>query len=765
VYVEERLKIVVRGIVQGVGFRPFIYRLARSHGLGGHVANTDQGVAIEVQGERAQIDRFLERLGSEGPPLAEITAIETSQIPLNSRRPFTIEGSTTAGEEEALVTPDVATCDDCLRELHDPADRRYRYPFINCTNCGPRFTIIARLPYDRPQTTMRAFTMCPECDGEYYDPEDRRFHAQPNACPICGPSLTYLDGSGRAVAVADPLGRAVDCLREGRIVAVKGLGGVHLACDARQDEVVARLRARKDREEKPLAIMVEGLEQADALCEMDEKERELLLSPRRPIVLIKKRPDADISDLVAPGQKYLGVMLPYTPLHHLLLRDSGTALVMTSGNRSEEPIVHTNLGALDRLGTIADGFLLHDRDIETRCDDSVTRVWRGRELLLRRSRGYAPLPIEMPVASREGILACGGELKNTFCLVRGSEAILSHHIGDLKEEPAFNSFVEGIEHMKHLFHVDLRTVAYDSHPDYLSTRYAFSLEGVTAMAVQHHHAHVASCLAEHGRVGAAIGICFDGAGYGRDGTVWGGEFLIADLAGYERAGRLAHLPMPGGDRATEEPWRMALSLLTRVYGEALPPLTCPAVAERKSRGWPVLSQMIARGLRTPLTSSAGRLFDAVASLAGIRDYISYEGQAAIELEMVVDEDEPGAYPFGLSMGKDEGEGRELIVVDPEPMVRELVRDLLEGARAPTVSARFHRGLARAVRATVRRIRDLGGPKTAVLTGGVFQNVFFLELVVRELEDEGVEVLTHGRVPPNDGGISLGQAAIAAARLA
>jgi len=760
--VEQRLKIIVRGVVQGVGFRPFVYRLARSHDLGGYVANTDQGVTIEVQGEKARVAEFLDRLRTDHPPLAEITDVEIAELPLNSRKAFSIEGSTSVGEEEALVTPDVATCDDCLRELRDQDDRRYRYPFINCTNCGPRFTIIAHLPYDRPRTTMRAFRMCPACDAEYHDPADRRFHAQPNACPVCGPSLTYVAEDGSEVRGADPLAAAVDALRAGKVIAVKGLGGVHLACDARRDDVVARLRARKDREEKPLAIMVSGMEEVEALCEVCPEERALLVSPRRPIVLMRKRQGAEISDLVAPHQKYLGVMLPYTPLHHLLLRDSGMVLIMTSGNRSEEPIVHTNPGALDRLTSIADGFLLHDREIETRCDDSVTRVWRGKELIVRRSRGYAPLPIEMPVGCDRSILACGGELKNTFCLTRGSEAILSHHIGDLKEEPAFDSFVQGIEHLRRLFHIDVQVVTHDLHPDYLSTRYALSLEGVRNVGVQHHHAHVASCLAEHGRDEPVIGISFDGAGYGPDGTIWGGEFLIADLGGYERAGRLAHLSMPGGDRATEEPWRMALSLLYRVFGEDLPPLRCAAVRERERRGWPVLARMIDVGLRTPLTSSAGRLFDAVASLAGVRDYISYEGQAAIELEMAADEREPGAYSFGLSVEPGE-DGKEVLVVDPEPMVHELVSDLLAGQEASIVAARFHRGLAQITGQTAQRIRDRGGPGTAVLTGGVFQNMFLCELVAGELEERGFEVLVHSRVPPNDGGISLGQAAVAAVR--
>ena len=632
---RQRLRVRVEGTVQGVGFRPFVYRLATELRLGGWVLNDSRGVLIEAEGERGSLDALLERLRTEAPPLAVVERIVDEALAPTGEMDFRITESADGGEAEAAVSPDVATCEDCLGELFDPDDRRHRYPFTNCTNCGPRFTIVRGVPYDRPLTTMASFEMCELCRAEYEDPLDRRFHAQPNACPVCGPSLRLVDRAGRSLAEGNEasLEAAALALAEGRILAVKGLGGYHLACRADDEAVVGELRARKHREDKPFALMAPSAEAALELVELDDAAGALLTSRERPIVLAPRRPDAPVARSVAPTSRELGVMLPYSPLHHLLLADSGAVLVMTSANVSDEPIAYRDEEALERLARIADLFLIHDRPIETRTDDSVVRVVSDRPLFLRRSRGYVPrdLPLETP----RPILACGAELKNTFCLAKGERAWVGHHIGDLKNYETLRSFTEGIEHFEALFAVEPELVAHDLHPEYLSTKYALEREGVETVGVQHHHAHLAATLAEHGERGPAVGAIFDGTGYGTDGTVWGGELLLGDCRDFERAGHLHPVPMPGGERAIKQPWRMACSWLLETLGRE-PPLP-PLLAERVSEAeWSKVAELAGSGLASPLTSSAGRLFDAVAALCGIRSEVNYEGQAAVELEAAAD---------------------------------------------------------------------------------------------------------------------------------
>jgi len=745
----------VEGIVQGVGFRPFVYSLATGLGLGGLVGNDVDGVFAEVEGPAAAVGEFLRRLAAEAPPLASIERITTSAMTPAGAASFEIVASGPDGRRRALVAADTATCADCLRELADPADRRYRYPFINCTNCGPRFTIVRGVPYDRPLTTMAGFAMCDLCAGEYHDPGDRRYHAQPTCCPACGPRLTLRDAAGNPLA-DDSLDGAAALLRAGRVVAVKGLGGYHLAADAASEDAVAALRARKHREDKPFAVLAAGLEEARTLCEVDDAAAALLTSRAQPIVLLPRGPGGAVAAATAPGNRDLGIMLPYTPLHHLLIEAVGRPIVLTSGNVSDEPIAYRDEDALDRLAGIADAFLTHDRAIHIRTDDSVTRVFRGRPMPLRRSRGYVPEPVAVPGGFPRPVLACGAELKNTFCLAKERHAFVSHHIGDLENVETLRSFTEGIEHIRRLFDIDPRVVAYDLHPEYLSTKYALDLDDVDLVGVQHHHAHIASCLADNGwppGSGRVIGVAFDGTGYGADGTLWGGEFLVADYAGFERAGHLAPVPLPGGQAAIRQPWRMAAAYLEAA---SLDPEHL-AVARRNAAQWPAVVAMARKGLNAPLTSSAGRLFDAVAALLGVRDAINYEGQAAIELEQRADPAERGAYRAGIDAGAP-------FRVHGADLIRAAAADLAAGGVPPAViAARFHNGVAAAVEAACLRLRERHGLTTVALSGGVFQNVLLLNQVVTRLEGRGFTVLTHSRVPCNDGGISLGQAVIAAAR--
>jgi hydrogenase maturation protein HypF len=727
-------------------------------------------VFAEVQGDPAAVAEFLALLERQPPPLARIDRVTTRRLVPDGTAGFAIAPSPApGGPRRALVGADIATCADCLAELADPADRRFGYPFINCTNCGPRFTIVRDVPYDRARTTMGAFIMCGACAAEYHDPADRRFHAQPACCPACGPALSLTAGDGTPLPGGEaPVTAAVARLRAGQIVAVKGLGGYHLAADAASEGAAAALRARKHREDKPFAVMVADVAAARALCEVGEVAAALLASPRRPIVLLPRGGTGTVAAAVAPGNRQLGVMLPYTPLHHLLLRELAGPLIMTSGNVSDEPIAYRDDDARQRLGPIADAFLRHDRAIHIRTDDSVARVQRGAPAVLRRSRGYAPEPLPVPVPFARPVLACGAELKSTFCLGARGHAFLSHHIGDLENVETLASFTEGIDHFRRLFDIEPQVIAHDLHPDYLSTRHAEQLAqatGAELAGVQHHHAHIAACLADNGEAGPVIGVAFDGTGYGTDGTIWGGEFLIAGLAGFERAGHLEPVPMPGGAAAIRQPWRMAASYLA-VAGDPGAAGAGSAVRGRHEKAWAAVLAMAERGINSPLTSSAGRLFDAVAALLGVRDEISYEGQAAIELEQLADQDEQGCYRAGgagtggTGTG---GAGAGPLRIAAAGLVRAAAGDLAAGVSAPVIAARFHNGVAAVIEETCLVLRDRTGLAAVALSGGVFQNVLLADRAVARLEGHGFRVLTHRRVPCNDGGISLGQAVVAAAR--
>ncbi|MFV9672293.1 MAG: carbamoyltransferase HypF, partial [Acidimicrobiia bacterium] len=642
--------------------------------------------------------------------------------------------------------PDLRTCDDCLRELHDPGNRRYRYPFINCTNCGPRFTITERTPYDRPNTTMRPFEMCAACRTEYEDPSNRRFHAQPNACQECGPVVESIPPSD------DPIADARRRVAAGEVVAVKGLGGFHLACDATSDDAVTLLRERKGRVGKPFAVMVAGIEAARAIASVNDDEARLLASRERPIVLLAKRTNTVVSEFVAPGNGYLGVMLPYTPLHDLLI-DPGDVWVMTSGNLSEEPIVTGNTEAIERLGALSDGYLIHDRDIHVPCDDSVIRILDGNEYPIRRSRGYAPFPVPLPFESPP-ILATGGELKATFCLAAGRDGFMSQHIGDMENLETLDAFTHAVDHFTDLFRIEPELIAADLHPGYLSTRWA-ERQSVPIVKVQHHHAHIASVMAEHGVLDPVIGFSFDGTGYGTDGTIWGGEVLIAGYKGFERVGHLSETPLPGGDGAVKHPARMALSYLHTAgipWSVDLPPVSNLSETDRT-----LLTAQLERGINTISTTSMGRLFDAVSAIAGVRQSVTYEAQAAIEFEALVDSAKGGTYVFAIT----ERDGS--LVIDPAPVLHSVVVDVVGGERAGTIAARFHRGVAEAIVETAERVRSRTGLTTVGLSGGVFQNVTLTHATRTALAERDFQVLVHRLVPPNDGGLALGQAVIAAAR--
>lgn len=747
----ERRAIAVEGVVQGVGFRPFVYGLAARHDLRGFVRNRSGGVWIEVEGEAGSLDRFLDDLVRHPPPLARIDHFRWDRRDPQGDRRFRIEHSDADATGPVYVSPDAATCDDCLAELFDPADRRYLYPFLNCTNCGPRLTIVTGAPYDRERTTMAGFAMCAACRAEYDDPADRRFHAQPTACPVCGPRLQLLQGDGTPVETVEPLARFAAALLGGQIGALKGLGGFHLVCDARRDVVVSELRRRKHRDEKPFAVMAADVAKARALCEVSPAEEALLSSVGRPIVLLRKRPETAVAELVAPRNAFLGVMLPYTPLHHLLLRAvGGVPLVMTSGNRSDEPIAYLD-DAPAKLSGIADLFLTHNRPIHVRCDDSVTRVLDGVELPLRRSRGYAPAPLELPRACPRQFLAVGGQLKATFALGRGSQAFLSHHLGDLDHYDAFRAFEHDVALYEKLFGIRPECLVHDLHPDYRSTCYArerAEREGMPLLAVQHHHAHMASCMAEHGLAGPVIGVTFDGTGYGTDGTVWGGEFLVGDYSQFERRVRLRCVGMPGGERAIHEPWRMAVAHLRDAEADYKLPQARLLLNEVRT-----VEQILSRRFNTPLTSSAGRLFDAVAALAGVRDRVSYEGQAAVELEqLATDTPTDGAYPFVIEQTE----------IDTRPLIRAVAADAAKGVAPAVIARRFHTTLVDLVAATCGRIRRDTGIGEVVLSGGVFLNVLFSGEVSVRLAGGGFRVYRHRLVPPNDGGLSLGQLAVASA---
>ncbi len=739
---RERVRIVLRGAVQGVGFRPFVYRLAHELRLDGWVSNTAAGVFVEAEGIHAQLAEFARRIEQDKPPLAVLQSMEVSWLDVCGLGPFEIRKSADTGAKTALILPDIATCAACLREIFEPRDRRYRYPFTNCTNCGPRFSIIEALPYDRANTSMRKFAMCRECEREYHDPRDRRFHAQPNACPRCGPRLALWDADGAVRAQDDAaLIAALAAIRRGEVLALKGLGGFQLIVDARNESAVSRLRERKRREEKPFAVMVASLAYAQELCEVDPLEERLLLSPETPIVLLRLRAGAALAASVAPGNPHCGVMLPYTPLHHLLLHSLGTPIVATSGNRSDEPICIDENEALERLRGLADLFLVHDRPIVRHMDDSVVRIMAGRELVLRRARGYAPLPVQLPSATGP-ILALGAHLKNTVALGVGQNVFVSQHLGDLETQAAHEAFMRTVSDLPQLYGVTPERIACDLHPDYLSTKHATQLSA-PIVAVQHHWAHIAACMAENELAPPLLGIAWDGTGYGTDGTIWGGEFLMVTASGFERFAHLRQFPLPGGNAVAKEPRRSQLGLLFELFGAEVwnrPDLT----GDFTSSELKPLRQMLAKGINTPITSSAGRLFDAVAALLGLRARSSFEGQAAMALEFSLDNPGDDSYPFDLREGQP-------LIVDWGPMIMAILED--RGTQtAAVISAKFHHTLAEMIVAIVLRSQQ----ERVALSGGCFQNGYLTERTIARLTAAGIKPYWHQRIPPNDGGISLGQ---------
>jgi len=758
-----RRRISIRGIVQGVGFRPFTYNLAQSTGVRGFILNSSSGVIIEAEAPERVLQEFLAALRNHHPPLARIEEIDESELEPVGDLGFEIRESVRQQGDFALVSADVALCQECLGDIVDPENRRFGYPFTNCTNCGPRYSIICDVPYDRPMTTMAAFRMCAECEAEYHDPGNRRFHAQPNACPACGPTLVLArTGSFLPPPSAYRMGNLSvikdvrRLLHEGAIVAVKGLGGFQLACDAENDAAVRRLRARKKRSDKPFALMTRDLTALKKVCEVSTGDCELLLGPEHPIVILPRRIGTELSPDIAPGNNTLGVMLAYTPLHYLLFGDRHeiepefTALVMTSGNISDEPIVTSNEEAWRRLAPVADWFLFHNRGIHMRVDDSVARTFFGSPHVLRRSRGYVPQTIDLHSPLRE-LLACGAELKNTLCLTKDHYAIMSQHIGDLENYETLQFFEETLHNLEKLFRVRPQAVACDLHPLYLSSRFANDLP-LPKIGVQHHHAHIASCMAENHIEGKVIGVAFDGTGYGTDGRIWGGEFLVADFAGFERRAHLRYVPLPGGDTAVRQPWRSALSWLQEIFGTEVPG-DLPLFRQVPERQITVVSQMLSRGVNTVMTSSCGRLFDAVASLLGVRQEVTFESQAAIELEMAIQPGNNDIYCFDISSG-------EPVQIDMRPAIRGIVRDISNKVATGVVASRFHNTIAALIAEVCRRIRALEHLDRVCLSGGTFQNMYLLEKTVAELRRSDFEVFLHSRVPPNDGGIALGQAVIA-----
>ena len=753
---NSALRIFVKGIVQGVGFRPFIYNLAKKHQLNGWVRNTSSGVEIEVLGSNQQLDTFLNSIKQNAPPLSRIDRIETNFIKVFVANDFQILSSQANPEDFMPISPDMSICQDCYHELFDPTNPRFRYPFINCTNCGPRFTIIKDIPYDRPKTTMEEFSMCTYCSSEYLDPTNRRFHAQPVACPNCGPEV-HLIQNGETVAEKElAIEKARQVLKNGGILAIKGLGGYHLACDASNFEAVHNLRLRKKRSDKPFALMAFDLDLIKKQCEVNSDEQDLLQSQQRPVVLLEKKPTSNIVDEVAPHQNTFGFMLPYTPLHCLLLQPADQfpeIFIMTSGNISEEPIAYQDQDALNRLSEIADAYLVHNRPIHMRIDDSVTRIIRSKPYFLRRSRGYAPDSIQLPFASVDS-LATGAELKNTFCLAREKYAFLSHHIGDLENMETLTSYEEGIDHFEKLFRIKPKLLACDLHPDYLSTRYAIERserENLPLVYVQHHHAHLAAVLADNqwDSEGSVIGLCYDGTGYGSDGTIWGGEVLVGNYQNYQRRFHLKYTPLPGGDLAVRTPARMALSHL---WTSNIPwDLVYPCVSSLCMEERTVIRLQLEKNLNAPKTSSMGRLFDAAASIIGSRQKVNYEGQAAIEMEAFVDKNERGSYPILLLDN----------IIDPTPLWHAMIEDLLSGMSKEIMAARFHNSISDISLTICKTIRKQTGENSVALSGGVWQNKVLLLNTIQKLNEENFQVLYHQIIPPNDGGIALGQICIAA----
>lgn len=746
---RERAKIVVRGTVQGVGFRPFVYRLATELHLSGWVSNSAQGVFIEVEGESDVVQKFLVRLREEKPPLAVIYSLESAILDAAGYSGFEIRETSGEGEKSAFILPDIATCSDCLREIFDSNDRRFGYPFTNCTNCGPRFSIIEALPYDRAHTSMKKFTMCGQCEREYRDPGNRRFHAQPNACPVCGPHLELWDGAGRPFAQEnEALLTAAAMIRDGNVVALKGLGGFQLIADARNDDAVKKLRQRKHREEKPFALMYSSLKAVREECDVSDLEMRLLTSPESPIVLLRRRPATEeqpslIAPSIAPGNPNLGVMLPYTPLHHLLMRELHFPIVATSGNLSDEPICVDETDALKRLRGIADFLLVHNRPIIRHVDDSIVRIIHGREMLLRRARGYAPLPIRLHAALTP-TLAVGAHLKNTVALGVGENVFVSQHIGDLETEQAYRAFRAAAEDLPRLYDAKPQIIACDMHPEYLSTKFARETKGTAVSPIQHHWAHVAACMAENELEPPVLGVAWDGTGFGPDSTIWGGEFLLAKDGAVERVAHLRQFRLPGGEAAIKQPRRVALGLLYEILGDDLWQQTDLSAGFSKNE-IPLLRQILEKQINAPLTSSAGRLFDAVAALMGLRDRTTFEGQAAMELEFAIRKGSDEAYAFTL------GE-KSPIVADWEPGIIELISDHQNDVSLDLIAARFHNMLVEMIVAVAQKIAE---PKV-VLSGGCFQNRYLTERTIDRLRAEKFRPYWHQRIPPNDGGIALGQ---------
>jgi len=744
-----RKKILINGIVQGVGFRPFIYRIAKKCNLKGFVNNNSDGVLIEVEGSDNSLDAFESFIRDEAPPLSKITRIQATNIPILNDKEFKIIETENNNKATTLISPDVCVCDDCVNELNNPKDRRYRYPFINCTNCGPRYTIVERIPYDRPFTSMRVFPMCHACEAEYRDPENRRFHAQPNACPDCGPQLSLRDNSGNELELADPISKTSQLLKDGKVIAIRGLGGFHLAVHANNEKAVNELRKRKGRQGKPFALMAPKIESIKKYCFVSESEEEALKHHTRPIVLLQSKGDSKITDSIAPGNNHLGFMLPYTPLHYLIM-ENFDALVMTSANFTDEPIAIKNEEARERLADIADYFLFHDREILQRCDDSIVRVVDNKPRLIRRSRGYVPSPLFLKDETQKNVLAVGAELKNTIALSRANEVFFSQHIGDLDNPSAYSFFENSIEHLQDILQLKPEVIACDMHPEYLSTKWA-QKQNLPIIEVQHHHAHLAAVMAENNVSDKTIGLILDGTGLGTNGTIWGGEVLVGDFTDFERFAWLEPIAMPGGSVAIKKPWRMALSYLLNIYGDNAFKLDLPVIKEISGEQITLIQTMIKRGLNSPLTSSCGRLFDAVSSILGICSEVTFEAEAAIQLEMLLDKSVDESYDLDVNT---------LGALSMQSLIKSIIDDFQNGVPVSKISAKFHNTLAWMFTEIAELTREKTKINRVALSGGVFQNVYFFNRLVEQLKSRDFEILTHAQIPTNDGGLALGQIAIA-----
>lgn len=745
--------IEITGIVQGVGFRPFVYRLAKKYGLKGEVLNTSFGVSVFVEGELDQIRLFSKKIQSEAPDHSLIDTIKIKNMNIQGFSDFSITRSQKTPGASSFISPDISICPECCHELLQKDDRRYSYPFINCTNCGPRFTIIEKTPYDRPNTSMKAFTMCKTCQAEYDNPSNRRFHAQPNACEKCGPDIFIYDKKSELIPSEKPIEMITELLKEGSIIAIKGLGGFHIATLAENSVSISLLRKRKKRPEKPFAIMAKNIESISHFASINPHEKQLLISKERPIVLLKKRTGFSWLENIAPNNKYIGVMLPYTPLHFLIMEQQKSALVMTSGNRSGHPIVTHNGDAFKYLSDIADFYLIHNREIYQKCDDSICKIIHRKTTVIRRSRGYTPTPVYLK-QNAPHILGCGGELKNTFCLMKNKYAFMSQHIGDLKNLETFNFYKQSISHFQNVLNIHPEIVVHDMHPDYLSSRYAMDQIDVEITAVQHHHAHIVSCMAENGIDGPVIGLAFDGTGFGEDGKIWGGEVLLSDRHSFIREAHLSYIPMPGNNAAVKEPYRMAVSYLFKTFGKTFPHLPLPVFENILKDKTEPLIQIISKKINSPDTSSMGRLFDGVSSIIGLRNFSTYEGQAAMELETVADENVSSYYKFEYTAGEPR-------IISTQPIIRGIVEDIQNCRKISEISGKFHNTLVHIFLNICNDIRKEKQTNRVVLSGGVFQNSILLKGMVSALEKNNFKVFTHSKIPTGDGGLALGQAVIAA----